>query len=277
MDPSKQQVGTVLISALLMTALVAMMATALMVSQRLLIRAATRMTHADHLYLYLQGVQDWAEEVVSKNNDLQKTKSLDKSIHGVHVRGNLYAERALFNINSVRDWVQQQRFIRLLRVVVPTLSSEQASRIAKAIANRKSLMVNVREFQTTAGVTFKIYHAVKPYLTTLPTRDRLIDINYAPIPVLMTLNDRMTHDQAKALQACRHKHGLFNNTAEYLKLCVAGVPIHVPDITVQENYYRVIGQADQQSQRLSLTSMMVRSSKNIEILWQVWNEDYLTQ
>ena len=62
--------GGALISALFITAVAAMLATALAVSQRFLIHEEQMITRADHLYLQLQGEQALASEVII-NYELQ--------------------------------------------------------------------------------------------------------------------------------------------------------------------------------------------------------------
>ena len=102
MNNRQQQFGSALISALFITALTAIIATALIVRQRLLIHQALLVTNTDQMMLLLQGSQYWAQEIIVKKTDLQKTKSLNKKINGTQVKGMIFAEQGLFNINCLQ-------------------------------------------------------------------------------------------------------------------------------------------------------------------------------
>jgi general secretion pathway protein K len=293
MSDSKQQSGSALISALFITALTAIIATALMVSQRLLIHHTTMVVNTDQMYLDLQGVQNWAEEIILKNNDLQKTSSLEKNFYGTHVRGKIYAQGGLFNINCLAETVNQPRFVRLLQTVVPNMTIQQAGNIATAVNEwllpsrsddyymRQNtpyraphrLIVNVSELRAVRGITANIYEALKPYITALPSRRYQLDINYAPVPVLMTLSDKMTLAQAKLLQVCRKENGIFNSINNYIKLCGMNMPINRSSVTVNETYYIVWGNAERSDQQLSLTRFLMKyTDKNshmaTRVIWQ---------
>lgn len=293
MTNSRHSSGAALISALFITALTAMIATALMVSQRLLVHQITLGINADKMYLDLQGVQNWAEEIIAKNEDLQKTESLQEDFYSIHVTGKIYAQGGLFNINCLAEIKNWFHFVRLLRTVAPKVTIQQAKDITESVSQwllpsqsddyyirqdppyraPHRLMVNVSELRAVKGVTANIYDALKPYITALPSRQYQLDINYAPVPVLMTLNDKMTLAQAESLQACRKENGIFNSINDYIKLCGVNVPIDKKNITVNEKYYVVWGKAKRLDQQLSLTSFLMKyTDKNghiaAKIIWQ---------
>ena len=129
-----RQNGSALISALLITAIAAVISAAVIISQRLLIYHAELVTNADQLYLDLQGVQDWAEMIILKNVNLQKTPSLKQTINGTTITGNIIAQQGLFNINSLAQTINQPRFVRLLQNLVPDMSTAHASDLVRAIS-----------------------------------------------------------------------------------------------------------------------------------------------
>jgi len=293
MISKQQQLGAALISALFVTALTAILATALMVSQHLLIRQASLVMNADTLYLDLQGVQNWAQVIIAKNLDLQKTKSLNEKLYGAHVTGKIYAQGGLFNINSLAETKNQPRFIKLMRTLIPTMTAQQAGGIAKAISAwllpsqsddyythlkppyraPHRLILNISELRAVRGVTASIFRTLRPYITALPLRRYQIDVNYAPAFVLITLNDQMTLTQAESLVACRKAHGLFTSVNDYLSLCAAKLPIEDNSITVNEKYYFVKGLAQRGDQQLLLSTMLMKYSETnnhfaTKILWQ---------
>lgn len=293
MTNNAQQSGAALISALFITALTAIIATALMMSQRLLIHQAALVTNTDQMYLDLQGVQDWAEAIIIKNADLQKIKPLHKNFYGTHISGHIYPQGGLFNINCLLQTENQPRFIHLLRGVIPNITTRQAGNIATAVSEwllpsqaddyyvrqhppyraPHRLMVNISELRAVRGITAPMYAALKPYITALPSQQYHVDVNYAPIPVLLTLSDKMNLAQAQLLYACRKEHGLFNSTTDYIKLCSMNTPLDVGNITVDEKYYIVRGSAKRSTQQLSLTSLLLKyaDSNNhtaARIAWQ---------
>ena len=289
MKNKTQQQGAVLVSALLIMALSAMLSVLLLLSQRLLIRQASLMIHADQMYLYLQGVQAWANQIIVHQADLQQTPSLDKKLHGMSVTGKLYAQEGLFNINALARKENFPRFVRLLQVVQPDLPIKRALDIASEINQwllpsdvdnyylhlhlpyraAHQMIVNVSELRSIRGMTSAIFTALKPYLTALPDTSFNIDINYAPVPVLMTLTDQVTLAQAQAWFLCRKEHGRFQTIADYLQICGANALKNSQEITTEEHYYLLYSCVTYGEQRLTLVSMM---SPNV-IIWQEMNPD----
>lgn len=293
MGSNQRQFGTALITALFVTALTAILATALMVSQRLLIRQTSLVNNADTMYLDLQGVQDWAQTTLTKNVDLLKIKSLQQHFHGTQLTGKIIAQGGLFNINSLAETKNQPRFIKLLRKIIPAMTAQQAGDVTKAISEwvlpsqsddyytqlnppyraPHRLIINISELRAVRGVTASIYHALRPYITALPVRQYQVDVNYAPALVLMTLTDTMTLNQAQSLVACRKTHGLFKSVNDYISLCAPKLPIDNSSITVDDNYYLVEGTAERGDQQLQLTSLLMKYSQPnnhlaTKILWQ---------
>ena len=292
MNNRQQQFGSALISALFITALTAIIATALIVRQRLLIHQALLVTNTDQMMLLLQGSQYWAQEIIVKKTDLQKTKSLNKKINGTQVKGMIFAEQGLFNINCLQKTANIPKFVRLLQTVEPGIKAKQASDLTRNIVSwllysnvdeyyvrqkppyraAHQPMVNVSELRAIRGVTVPIYNALKPYITALPTSEFQVDVNYAPAPVLMTLNNTMTLSQAKGLMVCRRQQGLFKESSDFQRMCAGGQDLG--SFTVDEKYYKVVAQADRGDQHLTLRSFLTRSNdkNNKDDIKMVWQE-----
>lgn len=299
MQANNKQKGAVLISALFITALSVIIATALILSQRLLIHRAALVMGSDSMYLALQGVQDWAENVILQHSDLQQTKSFHLQLNGIQLTGKIYAEQGLFNINALASSRHFSHFVRLLRAVMPTISTQRANIIANNInqwlvpsnsdnyylhlkPSRRAghhLMVNISELRDVRDITPAIFTALKPYITALPNQHYKIDINYAPVPVLMSLNKHITRTKAEALRACRQKNDFFKTIANYIQFCNVTLLKNSKNVTTVNHYYLVKSKASYNAQRLTLTSLMSfyqdkdGNKENVKIIWQEMNSN----
>lgn len=193
--------GGALISALFITAIAAMIATAIAVQERLIIHEGELVINADQSYLNLQGMQKEAEMVVekyasqwvdAKNIPSQfvplKTKLPDVTIKNMKMTGVIDDEQGKFNMNDLSYPANQARFIALLQAAVQGISLQQSNEIAKAITtwmtnnsqdayylslhppyrSSQTLMANISELRLIAGITPDIYAALVPYVTALP-------------------------------------------------------------------------------------------------------------
>lgn len=214
--------GGALISALFITAIVAILATALAVEQRLLIHEGNLLLNADQSYLNLQYVQLKGEDLVKKyahqfliltnpsvNLNPLEDKITLKQLGKMTVSGEIDDEQGKFNLNDLVYMQNQQRFVALLRGVM-TISKEKAYDIAKSITafmmtgndnayylklnppyqSSKQEMANVTELRLIKGVSAEIYQKLKPYVTALPiTKPAAITPIQAPasqVPASMT-------------------------------------------------------------------------------------------
>lgn len=193
--------GGALISALFITAIAAMLATALAVSQRFLIHEEQMITRADQLYLQLQGEQAQAVQVI-KNYVMQwsdaknagapfiplKNELVETQVNGARLSAVIDDETGKYNINNLVYSANQPGLVVLLQTVVPSISKETAFNIAKSITawettgsqdsyylslnpayrSFKNEMVNTSELRLVAGITPEIYSAIAPFMTALP-------------------------------------------------------------------------------------------------------------
>lgn len=251
---AKKNSGAALISALLIMALTASVATVMAVSLRVDIRRTTLITNADQSYLAAQLVENWSLAILVRANKLKTTSDRPQipyyvfpatTINGIRVSGYLQDQQGLFNINSLINANNQIYFIRLLKAVDPKVSDVAAGQIALAITNWISpadpnkpdvylefkpayraahrLMTSASELRLVAGIDARRYELLRPYLTALPITDQAksyqININSAPAPVLMTLAKTINYDVAQTIISHRKEIGLFKTTgafSEYL-------------------------------------------------------------
>lgn len=192
--------GGALISALFITALAAILATALAMQQRLLIHEGSLIIDADQDYLNLQGEQLTAKNYIvsyvqqfATQNAMQSFVPLvmelpTVKINNTTIGGHIENEQGKFNVNDLQSFQNQWRFVALLRAVDTAVSSAQALAIAKSITawmttgsddqyylslhpayrSSQTQMANTSELRLIKGVTPAIFQAVEPYVTALP-------------------------------------------------------------------------------------------------------------
>lgn len=206
MQQAKQKKrGAALISALFITALAAVLATALAVHERLLIHEGGLIIRSDKLYLALQGVQRWgkaaavryaAQWAVSKGQIRPLARPLNYTMNdGVKLRGELSSAQGRFNLNNLIYTANEPRFTALLLARNPGMSKETARSISAAVSawmttgaddryylslptpyrSPQSPMANVTELRLVKGVTPRIYQSVYSLVTALPVPKQLTD------------------------------------------------------------------------------------------------------
>lgn len=206
MPRSRHNKGGALISALFITAIAAIIATGLIMQQRLLIHEAELIIHSDHMYSQMEGMQYqvetpillYASHLNAQNANAEfipLTTQLPKVVVGnIAMTGTIENEQGKFNINNLIYTVNQSQFVSLLRAVVSGLSLQQAYAIAKNITTwmngnqddpyylkqdpayvaSQTEMASISELLLVHGVTPSIYRAIKPYITAIPLKKQIV-------------------------------------------------------------------------------------------------------
>lgn len=289
--------GTALITALLIMTLVTVIATATLLSARLLIHQTDLNTSADQMLEALQGANDWAEMTLLTPSDLRKIKPLKTTLNNIAITATIDPQQSLLDINSLAFTENIPHFVLLLQHVIPSLSTEKATQLAQAIhdwiaqdANHNDVYLNANppyvppherlttlsELRLVAGVTQKIYQALHPYLTALPSAQYGIDLNYATPILFSTISNKITLSQAENWYHCAKMHGLFLSTTDFIKICAPGQENNLMGLTVNEDFYLVHATANKGVQQLILTSLMMRyktkeNKTKIQTIWQQMN------
>ncbi|PHQ81607.1 MAG: hypothetical protein COB66_01745 [Coxiella sp. (in: Bacteria)] len=294
-----RQKASALLTALFITAICAIIATAVIYKFRLLVHLAALNNFSNQSYLYLNGVQDQAESDLARyytnwqtptaNSLLTMPRNIGpQKFENVRLYAHVIDAEGLFNINMLASTNNQSRFINLLHSVAPNLSQQKALQLTQHITDWLSLsntgdqiyarlhppyraghqpMLDLSELRMVAGMTPTIFNAIKPYLTAIPAAEGQttpININTASPGVLLTLSSAMDITKAQALYACRQGHGVFLSVADYNKTCVQPLGISsLKDITTHSNYFIVDSTATTRHQQVTLKSMLstVQNSK----------------
>lgn len=201
--PLPRSRGGALISALFITAIAAVIATALAVQEQLLIHEGELVLHSDQQYLNLQSMQNsaknsvnaYASQFLNLKNPPQQvaplpTHALSSQLGDMTMTMTIENESGKFNLNDLVYTQNQPRFVALLKTVLPTVPRELAVAISQSITawmmtgaddryylslhpayrSSEDEFTDISELKLIKGVDAEIYGALKPYVTAVPIK-----------------------------------------------------------------------------------------------------------
>lgn len=298
------QRGTAIIVALFVTALVAAAAIAMIDRLTIDTRRTELVLNTNQAELYATGSVDWALEQLT--NDLKQKQPnvvIDRTpiispvnnVNGAKISSVIYDAQGNVNLNNLTDSQFQTLFIRLIQLVSPKTSQTTAQNITQAIVdwitpgiNNSKFdayytklnppyrsphrpMVSVSELRLVKGMTPELYRNLEPFVTALPDKTK-ININSAPIPVIMSFSPSIKLDTAKALDAFRRQSPLVNLDMLGNFTDIKNSPIGQSSLTVSSDYFLVKTNVTIGDQQITLYTLMIRLLKNsqpvVKIVWQ---------
>lgn len=201
---ARTSLGGALISALFITAICAIIATALAVRGRLIIHEGELVKSADQSYLNLQNVQDWARYQVNQyllqwvalqGRTPAQLRPMEWRFQQVtmgnkKVSAQILDAQGRYNLNDLVYTANEPQFVTLLMTVDPQVTQKLAVQIAQAITDwmtkgaldsvylkespayraPRRQMADATELRLVAGVTAAIYQKIKPYVIALPVK-----------------------------------------------------------------------------------------------------------
>ncbi len=298
------QRGTAIIVAIFVTALVAAAAIAMIDRLRTDTHRTELLLNNIQLNQYAEGSIYWAiDQLINDLKQQQPNKIVDRTpirspvneVNGAKVVSIIFDGQGKLNLNNLTDPQFQTVFIRLLRLVQPNITQAAAQNITQNVINwitpglnnteldqyyaklspayraPHQLMTSVSELRMVKGMTPALYAKLAPYVTALPEKT-LININNAPIPVIMSLSPTISLEAAKALDAIR-KQAPFPSLEALASLpIVKNNPIAQNNLTVTSSYFIVQTNVTMGNQSIRLYSLLMRLLKNkqpiVIILWQ---------
>lgn len=300
--PGKQR-GTAIIVALFVVALVAAASIAMIDRLRIDTRRTELLLNDVQANLYAQGSIAWAREQLINDEKSQRPNeivdatpitSAPTEVNGAKIISVIYDAQAKFNLNNLTDNDTQPDFTRLLQTAVPALNTTMANNITLGVTDwikldpskvfddyygklqppyraPHRLMVSPSEFRLIKGVTAQLFTQLEPFITALPTKTS-INVNNAPIPVLMSLSQNMTLDIAKEI-AQHQQQAPFSSTQDFLNLdVVKKASIADNKITVVSDYFLVETHVAIGDQQITINTLLQRVKKNSQpsviIIWQ---------
>lgn len=214
--PPHRQRGVALITAVLVVAIASIIATSMMKRQNFDTQRTANIVHHDQAVAYALGAEHWAgieltRDARANNNDhLSENWAVEippLPVEGGFVTGRLEDLQGRFNLNSVLDPLQAERFTRLCQALdidpgfIPALQdwidSDTEERVNGAeddsytvlsppyrAANR--YLADTSELLQVKGVSVQDYNVLMFYVSALPGGAE-INVNTASAPVLQSL------------------------------------------------------------------------------------------
>lgn len=142
-----KQRGTAIVTVLLVLAVISVIATSLMVQQRIDIRRTQQIVTANQVYRYAQGVTFWAAGVIKEDNvqnaEVAKNqeewlKTLDTKIsegNPAIIGGTLIRLEQRFNLNGLEKGNTSADFLKYMKDNLPEMNENAASGLIKQITN----------------------------------------------------------------------------------------------------------------------------------------------
>lgn len=271
--------GSAIITALFIMTLVAIIATGLSTRLQLDIYRTRLIQNSDRLYLASQAVAFWAMDrltdprqslkgIDSSGKVLNLPNNLKNIYPGVLLKGSLYDLQAKFNLNNLTDKTYLPVFFGILEHIKPKLNAEERKFILDATQNwikgpttsqtahdewldryikqtpayfpSYQPMQSISEFRTVFSVTADLYKTLLPNITTLPETTP-ININTAPVSVLMSLGNGLSKHDANELIKIRDKKPIKELSAVTQIL----EKYHIPEteITLESDYFLSVATA----------------------------------
>lgn len=294
---NRSQSGVALITALLIVALAAMLASSLLAAQNLTIHRSGNLLALEQANWYTQGVEAWAGTVLTEDRRDNQVDHLKEPwaqrldylpVEGGYLKGYVTDAQGLFNLNALagtRADAAAKQLDRLLRNI-PGIDTFSAPSIAVAIRDWVDIdsepgfpdgaeddyylalrdhphrcanrpFTSVTELRQIRGVTAEMYAALFPYVTVLPV-DTRININTAPPAVLASLSEGLALQEMEQLVKARDSRQYEDVNSFLTEPVFAGRQIDANQLSVNTRFFNLFVRAEVGTARLSLYSVLFR-------------------
>ncbi len=292
--------------ALFIVALVAAMAYVMMARLERDTHRTALLLHDTQADFYAQGSVAWAMDQLRNDWERQKTnkvvdpipiKSPMNELQGYKISSTIEDMQARYNINNLTQMTSFKPFIRLLQTVQPSLSTEKAEDILRAVVDwiapvttqqpntfsqyylslsspyraAHRPMVNRSELRLVKGMTPSLFRALMPYVTALPD-SQPINVQTALPPVLMTLSQTLNLESAQRIEQSRQQTP-FTSTKMFFNLdVVKNHRVSEGNVTVTSQYFLVKTNVEIEKQTIVLYTLLERITNGTKVtintLWQ---------
>lgn len=298
-----KQSGVALITALLIVALATIIAVNMSSRQQLDIRRTGNLLNHEQAYLYLLGAEDWAKQILLQ--DQTDKDSLDEiwamqlpplPVLGGTVQGQLYDLHRCFNVNNLIQTngqvneINQQYFERLLTLLdlpitlsqqlIDWIDKNQDISLPNGAEDNAYLALTPRAYRTANQLLFhrselnflltidaKTFAKLSPYVCALPTKTR-ININTAPLEMLLSLHENLKPNDIQAIIAQRQEQGFGSVQAFLQHEALVGVEIEESLLTVKSEYFNFIGKAEIGDGVAQISSVFQRKDEQIRTIFR---------
>ncbi|TAM09613.1 MAG: general secretion pathway protein GspK [Nevskiaceae bacterium] len=306
--PLPRQRGVALITAIFVVALATIVATALVSATGMALQRMQNLRDSEAAWWYAFGLEDWVAGLLQRRPGQPAVDYLGEQwaqpvtnlpYDRGTVSGHLIDLQGRFNLNNLaatgNDLEYYERQFRLLLASIPdfpqggdTLNLGQRIHVwltpaapgipppdaAQYLSLTPPYMPAGQEFLSpsgllaVAGVTPQIYDALAPYIAALPEVGTKINVNTAPLPVLLSLAMDVNANRLSSFAATRTKEPAPTVQALYgtqLNLLPADVP--QTRVDVQTSYFQLQGYIAVGSAKLNLYSSIRRQAGGAPVVY----------
>lgn len=293
------QDGVALITVLLVTALITIMAVAMLNRQQIDIRRTENIIAADQALALARGGESWALRLLIRDKEKSSTDHLAEEwaqglppipVEGGMVSGVIVDLQGRFNINNLltadsklqaKSRGQFQRLLRICQIepesldgVVDWLDDDGEEGWAEdwAYANLDTPyrtadqpMLSPSELRQVQGISAQGYHCLEPLICTLPAGTTL-NINTAPAEILASLAEDLPLVQAQNIVTGRPREG-YAHIADFLAVPeLIGTGLTPDGLTLSSDFFLVQSRATMGQGKTMLFSILQRHEDGIKVL-----------
>lgn len=293
------QDGAALLSVLLITALITILAVAMISRQQIDIRRTANVIEAEQAYYLAKGGESWASCLLIRDGRNGTKDHLAEDwarglppypVAGGAVSGVILDLQGRFNVNNLqaaesglqensrRQFARLLNFCQLepelLEAVVDWIDTDEDNGWAEDVAygildppyrTANQPLISPSELLQVQGMSAKGFQCLAPLLATLPA-GTLININTAPAGIIASLADDITPLQAENVIARRPVKG-YGKIADFLaepEFVASGLTEN--DLTLSSNFFLVQSKASMGRGKITLFSLLQRQGKGVKVL-----------
>ena len=275
MTSTKRQEGSAIITALLLVVFITAIVSLLLTVQHVTLKRTQHIINSNQMQAYALSGEDQAIEYVKslapKEEGAQRRTvdwpvNLDTtSVQGGEVQVIIHDLQSRFNINNLIDQANIKPFVAMLRSIEPDLKEKEATDKANAIhawfspttelevdthayenaqppyQPAQQAMQSISELRLVAGMEPNLVSELLPYLTAISNKTATpININTALRPVILSLSENMTVEDAREIIVRRQEQGPFRSAEEFNEFLEARfIEIEGSKVVFQSEYYLV--------------------------------------
>jgi len=288
MLPNRER-GVALITAVLVVAIAAIIATSMMQRQNFDTQRTANIIHRDQAIAYALGAEHWAGVELSKDSELNNYDHLQENwayalpplpIEGGYINGKLQDLQGRFNLNSVLDPLQAERFMRLCQAInvepdfIPALQDwidrdteprddgaedESYTLLDPPYRAANRFLADTSELLLVRGVSLQDYNILMFYVSALPGNSA-INVNTASSPLLQSLTHDVSLGDVERIIGLRNAQPYTNIDLFVEEETFAGKEISEDYLTVGSQYFLLTANVMLGDVPLTLQSVLHRTT-----------------
>jgi len=288
MLPNRER-GVALITAVLVVAIATIIATSMMKRQNFDTKRTANIIHRDQAIAYALGAEHWAGAELSKDFELNNYDHLKENwayelpplpIDGGYITGKLQDLQGRFNLNSVLDPLQAERFIRLCQAInvepdfIPALQDwidgdtevrdggaedESYTLMNPPYRTANRFLADTSELLLVKGVSVQDYNILTFYISALPQYSG-INVNTASPLLLQSLTYDVTLGDVEGIIALRTDRPYQDIDVFVEEKTFAGKEISEEHLTVSSQYFLLTANVMLGDAPLTLQSVLYRTT-----------------